>query len=206
MSKLGFKSPSKGQITALQALYSKWQAHSIEDAGDPRAERLQWASENVGHTIASFKELTSDEARRLIDVLKLSMGQKLTRQPRPWKRIRDDRRAHEAGTAGRKGVRSSIIQLASPDDLARIDEAVKRLGWTEDRLKLWLQSPSSPVRNIGDSIRTIAEANKVWWALKAMLVRNGLWDTEKGKRSARRAPMPTDLDKETSVGEQRVSG
>jgi hypothetical protein len=92
MGKVGFKEPSKGQIVALQSLYSKWQAHSIQDAGDQRAARLSWASESVGRAVSSFKELTSDEARRLIDVLKESMGQKLTRQPRPWRRIRESTR------------------------------------------------------------------------------------------------------------------
>ena len=206
MSKLGFKSPSTGQIVALQSLYSKWQAHTIEDLADPRAARMEWASENIGHAVSSFKELTSDEARRLIDVLKESMGQALTRQPRPWRRVSERTRAHEAGTAGRKGVRSSIIQLASPDDLARVNEALNRLGWTEDRFKMWLHSSSSPVRNIGDSIRTVSEANKVWWALKAMLVRNGLWAPEKSKRPVRRAPKLTDLDKEISTGGKLAQG
>jgi hypothetical protein len=187
MGKIGFETPTGAQLTALHALYSKWHSHCIQDATDPRAARVAWASESIGREITSFKELTRDEARRLIDVLKTSLGQKLTRQPRPWRRIRERDRAHEAGTAGRKNAKPGVIQLVSPDDLARINEALERLGWTEECFQLWLQSASSPLHKPDMAIRTVAEANKVWWALKAMIVRNGKWDAEGGTRAKRRA-------------------
>lgn len=187
MSKRGLDKPSKVQISALQALYSLWQSHSLEEVADPRAARLAWASDSIGRAVSSFKELTSDEARRLIDVLKTSMGQKLTRQPRPWRKIRAGDRAHEAGTAGRKGQKSGVIQLVSPDDLARIDEALERLGWTAERFQSWLQSSFSPIRSGEKAIRTVADANKVWWALKAIMVRNGKWDPERTKHPVRGA-------------------
>ncbi len=176
---------SSGQLTALQSLYAKWQAHAVQDRGDPRAARLAWASENAGRTVTSFKELTADEARRLIDVLKVSMGQKLTREANPWRRIEERRAAREAGTAGRKNVRAGVIQLASPDDLARVAEAVGRLGWTEERFQEWLRSSRSPLHSAGAPlIRTVADANRVWWALKAMLARSGAWKPPPSKRRA----------------------
>jgi hypothetical protein len=169
------------QIVALQTLFSAWHSRSISDAGDAREARLSWASTQLGRHVDSFSILTGDEARQLIDILKQTLGQPLTRQPRSWNRVRARDRAQVAGTAGRKGVRSAVIHLASADDLARIDEALQRLGWTRERFENWLQSGSSPLKKKDGAlvIRTVAEANKVWWALKAMLVRAGLWQPGK---------------------------
>ena len=55
---------NKDQIRALQALYTKWAAHTLDGAdGDPRVARLRWASENVGREVHSFSDLTRDEKR-----------------------------------------------------------------------------------------------------------------------------------------------
>lgn len=170
------KIASRDQIVALQTLYAQWACHAIQENIDPRAARLAWASEALGRAIGSFSELTRDEARRLIDALKGSMGQQLVEHPHPWRQIQSRERAQAAGTAGRRGKRSSLIQLAGPDDLARIDEALNRLGWTRERYEGWLRSGSSPLGIVDPAIiRTVAEANKVWWALKAMLKRSGRW-------------------------------
>ena len=167
---------SRDQVVALHALYGQWEKHSIELATDSRAARLVWASEAIGREIRSFADLTRDEARQLIDRLKESMGQSLTERPNPWRRIHSRDRAQAAGTAGRKGSSSSVIQMASPDDLARIDEALRRLDWTRDRYEAWLKSDSSPTIWKGNTaILTVGEANKVWWALKNMLKRSGRW-------------------------------
>jgi hypothetical protein len=184
------KVATREQIAALQSLYSKWEAHTLPTASDRRAARLAWASENVGHPIASFLDLTRDEARGLIDVLKGTLGQPVREQPRPWRRIRSRERAHAAGTAGRHGAGQSFIQMASPDDYARIDEALRRLGWTREQYEAWLQSSSSPlpVKKSGP-ILTVGEANKVWWALKAMLQRSGRWlPGRKRSGNSRRGP------------------
>jgi len=167
---------TRDQVVALLALYGKWQRHAIGESGDPRSTRLNWASESIGRTVLSFADLTCDEARRLIDGLKASMGLELTRQPQPWRRIRSRERAQAAGTAGRKGASASLIQMTSPDDLARINEALRRLNWTRDRFEAWLRSGSSPIAlKASGAILTVDEANKVWWALKAMLRRSGRW-------------------------------
>ncbi len=175
----GTKSASRDQIVALQTFFAAWHARDLTDAADPRAARLSWASEQLARNICSFSELTADEARRLIDVLKPSLGQALTQQPQPWRRVSARDRAHRAGTAGRKGARSDVIQLASIDDFARIDEGLKRLGWTRDRFEAWLKSDSSPLKREDRAIRTLADANKVWWALKAQLIRAGIWKQQK---------------------------
>ena len=172
------------QIVALQTLYARWSSHSLEIGADPRAARLAWASENIGRPIPSFSELSRDEARRLIDGLKGSIGQEVAEKPHPWRRIRSRERAHAAGTAGRRDAASSLIQMASPDDQARIDEALLRLGWSRERYEAWLQSSSSPVAGkSAGAILTVGEANKVWWALKAMLRRSGRWFSKTAAQS-----------------------
>jgi hypothetical protein len=178
------------QLTALQALYSRWAAHVIQEIGDARAARLSWASGILGRKIDSFKALAGDEAGRLIDVLKVSTGQQV-RPPR--RRIRSREVAQAAGTSGRRGVRSATIYMVSADDLARINDAIARLGWTRERFDAWLNSQYSPLRSRADKqIRTLADANCVWWALKAMLKHAGRWrpdDERKFKRPARSVVM-----------------
>jgi hypothetical protein len=178
---------SRDQVVALHAIYSKWESHAIQEARDSRAERLAWASGEIGHPISSFTDLTRDEARQLIDALKGSIGQAITEPPQPWRRVRARDRAHATGTAGRKGSSSSFIQMASPDDHARIQEALRRLGWSSEQFQSWLQSKYSPTTSHDQVvIRTVAEANRVWWALKAMLRRSGEWRQSKGTRGSRR--------------------
>jgi hypothetical protein len=168
---------TRDQVVTLHTLYARWEMHSLELGVDPRSARLEWASNAIGRRVDSFSELTRDEARQLIDGLKGSMGQAFFQKPNPWRRIRSRDRAHAAGTAGRRDANLSLIQMASADDLARVDEAIRRLDWTRDRYEAWLRSSSSPVAFKGAAIiLTVAEANKVWWALKAMLRRSGRWN------------------------------
>lgn len=166
---------TREQIVALQTLYSQQANHDIPD-GDPRAERLRWASEIVGREISSFSRLSRDEARILIDLLKGLNGQAPADRPRPWRRVRSRERAHAAGSAGRRRNQAAFIQMAGPDDFARIDQALDRLGWSSDRYAAWLRSPASPLKGAGpEMIRTVGQVNRVWWALKAMLKRSGRW-------------------------------
>ncbi len=176
---------TRAQLIALQTLYSQWSAHTLPASVDARAARLLWASQATGREVSSFRDLSSDEARALLDILKGSIGQPLTRAAQPWRRIRSRERAHAAGTSGRKDGDPSFVQMASPDDLARIDEALRRLGWSGDRYAAWLQSGVSPLASKADgTIRTVAEANKVWWALKNMLKRSGNWAPHAHRQAA----------------------
>ncbi len=179
----GMQTASRDQVIILQTLYAQWKGHAIEEGSGPRSARLAWASDAIGRPVSSFSELTRDEARQLIDGLKGSMGLALTEKPQPWRRIRSRERAQAAGTAGRRDASSSLLQMAGPDDFARIDEALHRLGWTRDRYEAWLNSASSPLPEKGvGAIRTVAEVNKVWWALKNMLKRSGSWRPQPQKR------------------------
>jgi cytochrome c2 len=55
--------------------------------------------------------------------------------------------------------------MASGADLERIQADLTRLGWDQARLEAFLRSPKSPTRG-RTAIRTLADANKVHWALK----------------------------------------
>ena len=77
---------SAAQLKALQSLWGLYARHSLDVGdGDPRSARLRWASALVGRELASFRELHADEAIRLIDLLKQSLGQKT----KTWRRPRD---------------------------------------------------------------------------------------------------------------------
>jgi hypothetical protein len=174
------------QIKALQTLCGQWQKHALDAGDDPRAARLAWASVNTGRDISSFSDLTRDEARLLIDLMKGSLGQPIGKQPQPWRRINSRERAQAAGTAGRKDKTVSFIQMASPDDLARVNELVRRLAWTQEQFNAWLKSPRSPLGSTDKAvIRTAAQANRIYWALKAMLVRAGDWHNSRTKKGHR---------------------
>jgi hypothetical protein len=182
-------SPSGAQLRALQTLYSKWQARTLDETSDPRALRLAWASESLGRNVSSFKDLTNKEAYQLINVLKTSLGQAINERPSRH-RIRSRDLAHAAGTAGRRGAQSAVSYMVSPEDLARIENAIARLGWTRDRFEMWLRSSTSPLALKADrQIRTVADANRVWWALKNMLKQAGCWHPEdKGKFKNKAVP------------------
>jgi hypothetical protein len=170
---------SRAQLIALQSLWSQYARHSLDAVGDERAARLEWASKNCGRKIASFNDLHGDEAASLITLLKTSLGQPVDHRRRRQPRVRDRQRAQAAGTEGRRGSASTSVTLVSADDLARIDDAITRLGWTRQRFDAWLRSDSSPLGKVANpQIRTLGDANKVWWPMKAMLKRAGKWHAE----------------------------
>ena len=165
------KSVSPLQLRRLQTLYSAALARDLGGDGS-REARLQWASTSINRSIDSFSDLTSSEANFLIDNLQTELGQAF--EPALHGRLDRDR-AQAAGTEGRKTGRHDVTTLACTDDLRRVNEAVARLGWTQDRFERWLRSSSSPLRG-STAIRTLGDANRVWWALKNMLKRDGKWN------------------------------
>ncbi len=180
---------TRAQLSALSTLYSQWHARTVDAAADLRAARLAWAAETLGRKVSSFKELTSVEAFRLINVLKGSLGQAISDRPRR-SRIRTREAAQAAATAGRRGSQTAVMYMVSADDLARIENAIERLGWTRDRFDAWLRSSSSPLASKTDpQIRTLADANRVWWGLKSLLKKAGYWrsaDSAKFKAQTKR--------------------
>lgn len=161
---------SNGQLKRLQALYGQLARHTQQDTD--RAARIAWAQSLVERAIESFKDLSGEEAKLLIDTLQGQLGVKA---PQAGKRL-DREAAQRAGTEGRRNDPSKQRTLASAADLARIKYALDLLGWSQEQLDGWLRSPRSPLgKRSSPAIRTLYDANRVWWALKNMAVKRGLW-------------------------------
>jgi len=161
---------SPAQLTRLQVLWGQYARREM--AQNSRAERLRWASEQVDRIIGSFSELTLSEASTLINLLQSELGIAETSpavRPRRYRsRIKDRDQAHAAGTEGRRGLRAKFT-LGSAEDLAMIDTQLTAMGWTRERLDALLRSPSSPLgRRSNPQLRTLADINRVLWALKGI--------------------------------------
>ena len=165
---------SAEQLKRLQTLYSQSAAGSADLRLRSREERLLWASRVIGRTVASFSELTSEEAVAAIEQLKKSAP---THKLRPHKTM-DRERALRHGTDGRHDSSfDDAPQLAAAYDLEQIESYYRRLGWARDTFDAWLCSPRSPLgRRSQPKIHTVADANRVRWALKRILQRKGLWE------------------------------
>jgi hypothetical protein len=162
------------QIRRLQTLYSAVISREL-GSDNSREARLAWASNAIGHSVESFSDLTSAEAKHLIDNLQSEIGQAETEPALSGRLDRD--RAQAAGTEGRKNDPRDVTTLVSPDDLQRVHDAVARLGWNQNQFEGWLRSSSSPLKG-AMAIHTLGDANRVWWALKNMLKREGKWNAK----------------------------
>jgi len=170
---------SAAALRRLQTLYSAYASRALDVVFDgeqhSRAFRLRWASESCGREITSFRELTKAEGNTLIDVLQTAVGQ-ATEPPRRQRKKMDREAARAAGTEGRRDGDRGRISLPDQEDFRRIEDALTRLGWDQARLEKWLRSPSSPLgRKANPQVRTKGDANRVWWALKRILKREGKW-------------------------------
>jgi hypothetical protein len=162
---------SSGQLKRLQTLYGQLSAHTFEPA--TREARIAWASKLIERPIASFKDLTAAEAKRLIDTIQGQLGIPETQLPKRRRAKRLDRdAAQKAGTEGRKGFESNQDTMAGDAEWARIRYALDKLGWSRQQLDGWLRSPHSPLSKSNPRIVTLGDANRVWWALKRMIDRN----------------------------------
>ena len=163
---------TKPQLGRLQTLYAQFARHEI-GVGTDREARIRWASERLGREVSSFKDLSSQDAGFLIDSLQSHLGVKMP----PTKRLRRDQ-ARRAGLDGRKdgAEYQDAPQLATTADLARIQRILHDLGWDEATFRRFIESERSPLARRGDkTIRTTADANKVWWALKRVAQSKGIW-------------------------------
>lgn len=165
---------NKRQLGRLQTLYSQLARHEI-GVGTDRSSRLAWASARLCKPVSSFSDLTAGEAGWLIDEIQTSLGVKAP--AKPHKRLDRDQ-ARRAGLDGRKdgGEFTSTPQIASAANLKTIESYYSRLGWGRVQFDAWLRSPRSPLKHkTAPVIITMAEANRVRWALKGMLQHAGLW-------------------------------
>jgi hypothetical protein len=163
---------TKPQLARLQVLYGQLAAHEI-GLGRDRVSRIRWASERLQREIASFKDLSVDDARFLIDSVQQQLGVKVAPVKRPGAA-----QARRAGLDGRAdgAEYQAAPQMATSDDLARIQRLLDQLGWQQETFRKFLESARSPLAKRADkTIRTTADANKVWWALKRIARRKGIW-------------------------------
>jgi len=150
------------QLKRLQTLYGQYERHTLDVDGG-RTARLAWASERCGRPVASFSDLTLDEGRKLIDTIQGVLSVKVPSKT-PRKRM-DRRSAMEAGTAGRRDNDSREIRMAGPADFERIQREMDRLGWDVEGLRRFLLGSRNPIKG-SQQVRTLWEANRVYWALK----------------------------------------
>ncbi|MDR3798001.1 MAG: hypothetical protein P4K93_07600 [Terracidiphilus sp.] len=164
-----------GQMKRLQVLYGQLARHTQE--GADRASRMAWASKLLLRPIMSFKDLSDHDARHLIDTIQGQLGVKVPARPR--KRLDRDT-AQKAGTEGRRGYQSNETTLAGPSEFARIRYVLDLIGWSQAQFEGWLRSSRSPLSNrTNPVIRTLYEANRVYWALKGMATAQGKWKGRK---------------------------
>jgi hypothetical protein len=167
---------SPQQLKRLQTLWGLFCSHAHLDAKD-RQGRLHWASEVISRRVDSFGDLSAVEAARVIDAIQKRLPAELVSRTRPSRGL-----AQAYGTAGRRGRTEKEIRLADAETLRLLDVLLDTLGWTRERFDAFLRSPKSPVRS--GAIRTLAEANRVIWALKNILRHS---KTAQGADSLRRA-------------------
>jgi|SRR5579884_343703 len=164
------------QMKRLQVLYAQLVRSTFDGGDGSREARLAWASQLVCRKISSFSDLTFNDAKHLIDITQQQLGVKAPAK----KRERLSREAAlQAGTEGRRDGSPDKHTLVGPHDLARIQYALDLLGWTQEQLEAWLRSPRSPLgKRSNPAIRTVGDANRVWWALKRMAQSRGVWRDE----------------------------
>lgn len=171
---------TKAQLGRLQTLFAQLVRHEI-GMDSSREGRIAWATERTGRPISSFGDLTCSEASYMIDGIQGHLGVKapvLRRTARP-----DRDQARRAGLDGRKdGAEfASAPQMVRPEDMARIQRLLDELAkpphsWNHQTFLNFLNSPRSPLAKRADkAIRTTADANKVWWALKRVAVAKGIY-------------------------------
>jgi hypothetical protein len=159
------------QLRTLQTLFGLYAGKYLTlPSGEERAARLAWASQQVGHEVASFSNLPRTEAGQLIDTLKLALGQQAS-PPRP----RLNREAAMArGTHGRRGRKVRVEVMATPEARQEVERLREQLGWPAEGFERWLRSPRSPLCGRTEpKLLTISDCNRVRWALLAILRRSG---------------------------------
>ena len=178
------------QLKRLQTLYS--QVAAGDALAKTREQRLMWAGLVANRAIASFSELTEDEAKTCIERLQAALNERQPAVKRSYRRrkkmrtqIADRERAARHGKDGRHdSTFAEQPQLAGRYDLDVIEGYVARLGWSRAQFDGWLGSARSPLKPRAASpepqaeaaqIRTVAEANRVRWALVKMLKGRKLW-------------------------------
>ncbi|MDR3723302.1 MAG: hypothetical protein P4K83_02280 [Terracidiphilus sp.] len=172
------KQISPDQLKRLQVLYGQLAARTI-GMDTSREARIRWAIERLHKRVSSFKDLTAGDAGFLIDSIQEELGVKVP----PRKRLNREQ-ARRAGLDGRRdgAEYANAPQMATEGDQARIASLLQLLEWDEEAFRKFLTSSRSPLARRSDKqIRTTADANKVYWALKRIAIAKGLWHPKERK-------------------------
>jgi hypothetical protein len=168
------RSISPEQLKRLHTLWAMLCRHAHIDPQD-RDARLGWFTGAVGRPVTSSKQLTRDEATGLITEIQKHLPPELLTRRRP-----DRRTARSYGTAGRRkqgaGSREQekTIDLIDAPTWKLLGKLLADLGWDRARLDAFVISPHGPQR-----LATLADANKVIWALKQMVRRKSKIENRK---------------------------
>ena len=136
----------------LRAIYASARAHNVTNEGLHETIWMAFQKKSV-------KELTTAQALELLDGLN---GKK-----RPAGLSAERRQA--MNSHGRKGHHAATEYLVNERERRLLSEAASMRGWPEETLTGFV------ARQIGCAeVRTMAEFNKVFWALKSMNRRDGL--------------------------------
>ena len=106
--------------------------------------------------------------------------------------VRGNERRQAAGMAGRKkapggaDVDEKVVHLATTADVQLCYDAAYAIGWDRERLMSFIR------RQLGgrETIRTLAECNKVLWPLKAMGRRVSRQDAKGAAKAAKKGKEP----------------
>jgi hypothetical protein len=171
------------QLKRLQVVYGQLARHEI-GVGTDRAARLAWASELLHKPVKSFSAISFEDAGFLIDQIQQQLGVKAPTKPRTRLPREQARRAGKDGRFDGQEF-AHAPQMASAGDLAAVESYYMRLGWGRAQFDAWLRSPRSPLKHkAAPTIATVADANRVRWALKGMLQHAGLWTEQPARRQA----------------------
>jgi hypothetical protein len=163
------------QLTRLQTCYAQMCRHAI-GFENTRDCRLVWAQGVLGCPVDSFRDLSLDQARTLIDAAQGEIGHRAPLKAGSRRRPGSSQNSRRAGLDGRHdgGEFAKVPELVSAEQIADIQSYAQRLDMGEAQLQAWLKSRSSPLKGRTE-IRTTADANKVRWALIGMLKSSRRW-------------------------------
>ena len=164
---------SRRQLVRIQTLWALLcRQQGLGKPSGTRGARLAWLGGTLGRQVASTKELTLAEATASIDALQKCLPPELLRRrARPGAR-----RAMAMGRAGRRdfsrdaGRGSRVIELPGPAELELLATLRAELGLDDARFAAFLRSRKGPLGG-RERIETLADANRIIWALKGILRR-----------------------------------
>jgi hypothetical protein len=156
------------------------QAHPMNRSTEQRSKMMRGL-----HAEARKRGLSHDGLHELVEKRYgvRSLSQLSEAQLREWYRefsgkgfrhrgIAPGSRAWAAGNAGKKaapdGARK-VVELAGADDIAMLIDLAARIGWSVTGFHKFV------ARQLGrEQVRTMADVNKVLWALKTIARRKGI--------------------------------